>query len=124
MNMVKVKTSELTGAALDWAVAKALGYDVFINPFNDVMRRQPEPIGCYRFSPSTDWHWAGQVIEQHKVQIKPFDNPFSSWSALYRGWWGYSDSFASPLQALCRAIATSGMRDVVEVPQDLISSQG
>jgi hypothetical protein len=46
-----MKTSELTGAALDWAVAKCEGYQLGL-----------VPEGSY--TPSTDWAQGGPIIER------------------------------------------------------------
>lgn len=70
-----MKTSELTGAALDWAVAKGMEQKVTIFPgailwtgtgygtqFNeDVV-----------YSPSSDWNQAGPIIEQNQIATAPY----------------------------------------------------
>ena len=53
-----MKTSELTGAALDWAVAKAIG------------EYKPVPVPNY----STDWAQGGPIIEREKIEICPISN--------------------------------------------------
>jgi hypothetical protein len=54
---MKVKTNELTGAALDWAVAKCEceGFDPDHNPTD------------LKFS--TDWALAGPIIEREKIGV-------------------------------------------------------
>jgi hypothetical protein len=52
---IKLKTSELTGAALDWAVAKCEVGDA-INEIDD-----PHFY-------STDWALAGPIIEREKIE--------------------------------------------------------
>lgn len=57
-----MKTSELTGPALDWAVAKCEGENLQLFIFND------ETLGdwCY----STDWSQGGPIIEREGVELK------------------------------------------------------
>lgn len=77
---MKVKTTELQGPALDWAVAKSLGlfvtmtrggwfvfdsdaFSEFRNDYNDD-KQQP-------FRPSTDWAQAGPIIEREEIALEP-----------------------------------------------------
>lgn len=57
-----MKTSELTGAALDWAVAKLEGFPNVDNP--DVYERLR---GSY--SPSTNWAQGGPIIEREAIGL-------------------------------------------------------
>jgi len=64
-----MKTSELSGAALDWAVAKAdgLGFEVmnggvFIPDEDGV----DDP---YKYQPSTVWDDGGPIIEWENIQL-------------------------------------------------------
>ena len=50
---MKIRTSELTGAALDWAVAKAIG------------EYKPMAVPHY----STDWALGGPIIEREKISL-------------------------------------------------------
>lgn len=59
-----VQVSELTGSALDWAVAKCEG--VIIGDALDV--------GFIReggYTPSTNWAQGGPIIERERIQITP-----------------------------------------------------
>lgn len=57
-----VKTSELTGAALDWAVAKSNGASVyFLEDFTAGEHRQ--------FKPSTDWPQDTSIIAREGISI-------------------------------------------------------
>ena len=59
-----MKTSELQGAALDWAVAKGEKHMVW----TDEPLRLPtgEP-----YSPSTDWAQGGPIIEREGLWLQP-----------------------------------------------------
>ena len=106
---MKIKTSELSGAALDWAVAVSVGEGM------SFARR----VKINGYSPSTDWSQGGPLIEQNKVQISPCLS--GRWMAetmdvirLCSGIVG-----RTPLIAACRAIVAAKLGDVVEVPDEL-----
>lgn len=66
---MKLKTSELTGAALDWAVAKCEGA-VGMN----------DRLAWY--TPSTNWAQGGPIIEREKICPCPSDHPVGErWNA-------------------------------------------
>jgi hypothetical protein len=60
-----MKTNELTGHALDWAVQMAEGYV------------QPDPITFARtiFNPSTNWAQGGPIIEREGISIEYAADP-------------------------------------------------
>lgn len=65
-----MKTSELIGPALDWAVAQAEGIAlvdgcIFTkDPFDEQVL----------YSPSTDWSQGGTIIEREWIEIVPWPN--------------------------------------------------
>ncbi|EOL9041322.1 DUF2591 domain-containing protein [Cronobacter turicensis] len=119
MQLSKKKTAELTGTALDWAVAKALGYDVFINPFNDVMRKISEPIGCYRFEPSTNWSHGGPLIDENNIWLSDDGLCVASCEPHTRRYIAEGDT---NLIAICRAVVAARLGEEVEIPTDLIGA--
>jgi hypothetical protein len=58
-----MKTSELTGAALDWAVAKCEGLAV------SVIASQWRNKNCPH-NYSTDWSLAGPIIEREEIMLE------------------------------------------------------
>ncbi|MGJ0580723.1 phage protein NinX family protein, partial [Xenorhabdus bovienii] len=67
---MKIKTSELTGRALDWAVCLAIGGAA--NKDNTEVQAPNRDYyllsnGKGNFTPSTDWSQCGQLIEKHHV---------------------------------------------------------
>lgn len=109
-----MKTSELTGAALDWAVAECEGRDF---PSADAF--------CGIFNPSTDWAQGGPIIEREQLNIgyspEVADDPLEPWlSDDYAGkvcsgmYWG-----ATPLIAAMRCYVASKLGDEVEIPEEL-----
>lgn len=115
---MKVKTSELTGAALDWAVAKCKGVD--IDKFFDAWVKDPdEPHFNKQFKPSTDWSQGGPIIERENISVQARDGVWSASMKMPDGsWpiWGYGPS---PLIAAMRCYVASKLGDEVEVPDEL-----
>jgi hypothetical protein len=100
---MKIKTSELQGAALDWAVAKAVG------------EYKPTAVPNY----STDWAQGGPIIEREGIGI------WSSESGEHDGEWcartisTYITYSPTPLTAAMRCYVASKLGDEVEVPDEL-----
>jgi hypothetical protein len=65
-----MKTSELTGALLDYWVARANGWTRSASAWvDDHGVEQFAPAPCY--DPSHDWGLAGQIIERERGRISP-----------------------------------------------------
>jgi hypothetical protein len=103
-----MKTSELTGAALDWAVAKCEGV---------LMRweRSTHDEAPLEYSPSTDWAQGGPIIEREGLTITFQQNHV--WAAqtdddLFEGG-------PTPLIAAMRCYVASKLGDEVELPEEL-----
>ena len=75
-----MKTNELTGAALDWAVAKCegtLGHYVQPNEKRGTIKWETTP-STRRYS--TDWAQGGPIIEREGVTLTQYDD-YPNWSA-------------------------------------------
>jgi len=98
-----MKTSELTGGALDWAVAKCEDFPVR-NGFDD---------NCPEYS--TNWEQGGPIIEREKLEIAWFN---SAWccSTSHSGDLYYGPT---PLIAAMRCYVASKLGDEVDVPDEL-----
>jgi hypothetical protein len=111
---MKIKTSELTGAALDWAVAKAEGRtDVRVD-------EDGELVGQDDFDYSTDWSQAGPIIEREGLLIRPQPGK-EAWDAWKHG----ADEphytvGPTPLIAAMRCFVASKLGDEVDVPEELV----
>lgn len=125
-----MKTSELTGAALDWAVAKCEGHDTLIT--YAPMQVLYEPKGkrsWYVYRPSTNWSQGGPIIEREMIQLTPkcMVNPLHGWAAAYRSFDEDDDVYAlhrkrgkTPLIAAMRCYVASKLGDAIEVPTELL----
>lgn len=111
-----VKTSELTGAALDWAVAKCEGTDVeYINDgITQCLLRVSPFTGVY--SPSVDWAQGGPVIAQEKIDVY-FQHDLQ-WCAANQN--GFDCIGKTPLIAAMRCYVASKLGDEVEIPEELL----
>jgi hypothetical protein len=120
----EMKTSELTGVALDWAVAKCEDYVAEISRGGwvvfDTHQDCPPPINDYNdsrwqmYSPSTDWTQGGPIIERERIRLDP------------RGVWvaGHDSSNdeylgTTPLIAAMRCYVASKLGDEIELPEEL-----
>ena len=108
-----MKTAELTGAALDWAVAKC---DGVIN--GDALDTGFILEGGY--VPSTDWAQGGPIIEREVIctdRIAP-DKWCASVRSVKNSPWLYGPT---PLIAAMRCYVASKLGDTVEIPEGLRS---
>lgn len=133
--MKTVKVSDLSGAALDWAVAKCEGFsdwdaeDEGFLLFDDSPGWWPLHTSC---NYSTDWSQGGPIIEReciridHSWQTDCLGNCVGgakSWYALHpRNFGGliwYQGRGATALEAAMRCYVASKLGDTVEVPDEL-----
>ena len=141
--MKTIKTAELTGIALDWAVAKAdenlytkgdvrlLDGKVFTIEAGDYERSDR----WQRYSPSTVWAQAGPILEREITKI--FRNVGGTWSAMIlkdvpipsedrgtslaltrRAQW--NGAGPTPLIAAMRCYVASKLGETAKVPDELI----
>lgn len=120
---IEMKTSELKGPALDWAVAKADGREPIVTPFknsrgNALYRSEWEQCEGIRWQPSTDWSQGGPLIERERIDVFSVRNG-NGWCAQsdVRVYNGYGPT---PLIAAMRCLVASKLGDTVQVPQELL----
>ena len=136
---MKIKTSELTSAALDWAVAQALGVTPAIlygsddktpHIFDADLLEMEVDSGA-DFDPTTNWGLAGPIIEREKLcvgyrhQLDPeyvplLDPATVCWARTTAG--GYLKNGPTLLVAAMRCFVTKALGDEVEVPEELCTS--
>jgi hypothetical protein len=110
-----MKTSELQGPALDWAVAKCEG----------LMQGQIAIDGCAQgfFSPSTDWAQGGPIIEREFICVSaPMHPSTAPWFAISDST-GCKSSGPTPLIAAMRCYVGSQLGNEVEVPEELLQGE-
>ena len=110
-----MKVSELSGIALDWAVAKA-GGTTNIDFVWELTKG--------KFNPSTDWARGGVIIEREGISVS---REFSSGRIEWAAWtfahfrddaeaFGYGET---PLIAAMRCYVASKLGDEVQLPEGL-----
>lgn len=103
-----MKTNELTGAALDWAVAKCEGVPV----------ENPDFVWAYCASTlgySNDWALGGQIIEREMIELTCFGGHWGAQIFKLR----LLAAGQTPLIAAMRCYVASKLGDDVEVPEEL-----
>ena len=119
---MKTKTSELTGAALDWAVAKCEDFNdglaiirLWNNRVTKIIPGDYETREVYTsYSPSTDWSQGGPIIEREKIELRHANTGMFASYLNGPTWFG-----PTPLIAAMRCFVASKLGDEVEVPDEL-----
>ena len=125
---MKIKTNELTGHALDWAVAKAAGFEPQVRPTGIYAKGWPHS-GCphcpQRIHPSTDWSQGGPIIERERIITIPQSdlggNALPIWTASYSlSYTSKSIAGPTPLIAAMRCYVASRLGEAVYIPEELL----
>ncbi len=148
MDRIEVKTADLIGPALRYAMATACGFkveriendkhDTGPNHWRVISEKhvtetrnglvgyiQPDRTGgCYCYEPDRDWAQLGGLInwcgKHFRLQIDAADNAASFVQGGVRV--GYTAN--SLLVSICRAIVGARLGDVVQVPAELVQGGG
>jgi hypothetical protein len=131
---MKIKTSELRGDALNWAVAQVEklpvekshgGWLVFDSHDDGTLHWSDfdNDNRWQKFDPSTDWAQGGPIIEREGIALQmhfghwialPYDSVFSE-EAYQQG--------PTPLVAAMRCFVASQLGDEVDVPDELLQGE-
>ena len=121
-----MKTSELTGAQLDWAVAKCEdGVNIDASGLPWLPDESPNEHGeAVWFKPSTDWAQGGPIIEREEIEIRkgnPLYFPKGNELGEYYEplWLAGKQHGQTPLIAAMRCYVASKLGDEVEIPEEL-----
>lgn len=117
-----MKTSELTGPALDYMVHVALGHSMhscayWLEKYADEQRRDM----CEAYS--TSWSYGGPIIEREWLDVTPWPNE-SDESVRWQCTQHYlrepvTTLGPTPLIAAMRCFCVSKLGETVEVPEEL-----
>lgn len=128
-DLIEVKTADLQGEALGWAVGKAEGLDVLLappqygNPWRVFARYQATATEhTKRHTPWQDWALAGPLIEKNMVSLhcpQSTDDVWAGWVITDKG--EFCQGGDSALIASCRSIVAAKLGDTVQVPKELTS---
>ena len=133
-----INTSELSGKALDWAVAQAIGCKVNYCVHAECLLAEPMQWidGCSfggetAWMPTKKWSQCGPLIEEFNIDfqtcISDGDNETNESKLAY---FIHPESYLvidihgeTHLIAACRAIVAAFIGDTVEVPDELIGGE-
>ncbi len=131
--LAEVKTADLIGPALDWAVAKAAEYEPSVYRADGLDGGVSYDIGLptmsvkkpyTRWSPSMDWSQGGPLIHQYGCDL----NCIASANCWESNCWDddlptpdlHLMEAETPLIAACRAIVAAKLGDAVQIPAELL----
>ena len=129
--MKTIKTNELIGPALDWAVAECEKVRTYVRPYEHTMTGlcildadlvDMETDDAQELRYSRDWAQGGSILERENISVGyqghsgvPLD---SLWYATNRvDACGFGQK---PLTAVLRCFVASKLGDTVEVPDELL----
>jgi hypothetical protein len=97
-----MKTSELTGATLDWAVAEC------------------ENVYCFdgSYTPSTDWAQGGPIIERERITWTGQSSVIRKNLGNHK-WTNFEEFGPTPLIAAMRCYVASKLGHEIEIPEEL-----
>lgn len=116
---MKIKTSELQGTALDWAVAKCEGITLtssgYIEYVVDHLNSE-----FTKYTPSTDWAQGGPIIEREKFCAPTWDKLWKQWHCFHPKTAALGILGPTPLIAAMRCYVASKIGDEVDIPEELL----
>ena len=145
-----MKTADLTGPALDWAVAKCEGVSLIYRgrkwPTDGATTVEYAPWAVHpvvngsgpfvaalcnsAYSPTTNWAHGGPIIEREGIELICNLNPAEAarfktephWRASKRAW-SKGDIWygPTPLIAVMRCYVASKLGDEIDVPKELLA---
>lgn len=136
-DLIEVKTADLAGEALGWAVGIAEGLDLILvppeygNPWRVFARYQGQATeSTKRYNPWEDWALGGPLISKYQLALVPEAHDgmegterSERWFAdvYYSGGEQYTTEHCdSALIAACQAVVATEFGDTVRVPKDLM----
>ena len=118
-----MKTNELTGTALDWAVATCEGFTDYDHYTETMMppRKGYGRVYMDEYSYSTDWARGGPIIEKERIQLRgSFPEEAPDWTAsLWCNNTTIQEDGPTPLIAAMRCYVASKLGEDVDVPEEI-----
>ena len=125
-----MKTSDLIGPALHWAVANIEGVRIETSTERGYLVNLCEPITFWFnvddiWDPSTDWSQGGPIIEREFIDVDFDEDEHQRWEAFFSR---YSEAYPggvmchgpTPLIAAMRCFVASKLGDEVDVPKEIL----
>ena len=131
---MKIKTADLIGPALDWAVGVAASMPIHVSKqtkfptFNKVLCRMgdDDSTDFRAYTPSSNWSQGGPIIEREMINVK--SNLARMREHPEYDWWAdcpekricVSFNGPTPLVAAMRCYCCSKLGNEVDVPDELV----
>ena len=120
-----MRVSDLTGAALDWAVAMCEEGEELAQGWHPHTweRGGQRELRAVPYTPSTDWAQGGPIIDREGITTICWNKNPDQWGA--RRWLELDGAPSvhvygpTPLIAAMRCYCTSKLGDTVEIPEEL-----
>lgn len=116
---MRVKTSELSGPALDWAVAKAQGIEPVVEVWPSCVAVRDQHGNRLMYSQA--WVQGGPIIERERIALalSRLDDWWTATKVVeeYEDCWSFADP--SLLVAAMRCYVASKLGDEMDVPEAL-----
>ena len=125
---MKIKTSELTGAALNWAVAMCEGWQWTTAIDNTGQHpwlvKEGRDMNPKDYHPSTNWGSGGRIIEREGISVVRVSDSLWGASMHYQNddderTQTAEEHGTTPLIAAMRCYVASKMGDEVDVPEEV-----
>jgi hypothetical protein len=137
---MKVKTKDLSGAALDYAVATCEGLPLRLDPMGfrrdapkssqagwwvwdekpGVLKMVTQLVGK-DYSPSTNWAQGGPIIEIKRIDVISDPNGSAGWMGRnYVDWREVQRFGATPLEAAMRCYVSATYGEELDIPDELM----
>lgn len=125
-DLIEVKTADLAGEALGWAVGKADGLDLILvppqygNPWRVFARYQASATEyTKRYNPWEDWALGGPLIDKYEADFQ-WARPGMLRAVVSVGQSVGASRAENHLLAAGRAIVSAALGDTVQVPKELL----
>ena len=116
-----IQTRHLAGPVLDWAVATALGHKVTVGADGLVWLVSAMGHTSRSFNPSSNWTWAGPVLESERIEIRYRPRPWDDVEATSTAGTRLNEFGPTPLVAGLRAVVASKLGPEVSIPRELLA---
>ena len=116
---MKIKTQDLIGLALDWAVAKCEGYVLDCDERGEVSGLS---VNQWNWAPSTDWSQGGPILDREKPSFEDWTPPNGEprFYAYLPNKSLYGAYGPTHLVAGMRCYVASRLGDEMDVPEELL----
>jgi hypothetical protein len=112
-----VKVSKLTGAQLDYWVARAAGHEgQIVKSHSPCNADYFEYASGTPYRPSTHWAHGGPLIEKYRLAVNPFYYKHNNGWVVTDADDGILSDGETPLEAVCREVVRAKFGD--DVPDD------